>query len=494
MGFRRLFYFVLILINIENCLGQITNYPYVESFTNTNSIDIESVEIDKENTIITVLYTEKRGSFLMPFIYFPPTTILLDDVKGEGVAIKSLGKYQIGVKYSTVKNNNYRFKLYFSRLDPGVEKITVRGFINDTYGNKSVWFSWNGIKINNPSLPKSRKKTNWNEVTLKNYFLNDSKDFREGIYERVTSDNNKYKLALVKNNEGFEIIYLSSNTSNDFKEGDVKANLFSTASDNIFKTKWVMFDRTINENYYISFSDSFMKVLNTEDQSEDSYIKLFPTAKGQNLENPRYNSSGTGFLINSKGFIVTNYHVIKNANKIVVRGLNGDFNKRINAKVVIQDINNDIAIIKTDEFETPKLAEPPFVISNKVKESGNSVFCLGYPLRATMGDEVKITNGIISSNSGFKGDITSYQISAPIQPGNSGGPLFDYSGNLVGVINAKHIDAENVSYSIKTSYLLNLINSLPNPIKLQQINKINNLSLPDKIKLIKKFTYIIEIN
>lgn len=494
MGIRRLLYLILLLCNIENCLGQITNYPYVESFTNTNSINIESVEIDKKNTIITVLYTEKKGSFFMPFIYFPPTTILLDDERGSGPAIESLGEYQIGVRYSTVKNKNYRFKLYFPKLNPGVEKITVRSFTKDEYGNKSIWFSWNGIKINNPPLPKYNKKTSWNEVTLKNYFLNDRKDFREGIYEKVTSGNNKYKLALVKNNEGFEIIYLSSNSSNNFKEGDIKANIFNTASENIFKTKWVMSDRTINEDFYISFSESFMKLINTVNQNEESYLKLFPTGKEQGIENREYSSSGTGFLINSKGYIVTNCHVIKNASRIVVRGLNGDFNNRINAKVVIQDFNNDIAIIKTDEFETPKLAEPPFIISNKKTESGNSIFCLGYPLRATMGEEVKITNGIISSNSGFKGDITSYQISAPIQPGNSGGPLFDYSGNLVGIINAKHIDAENVSYSIKSSYLLNLINSLPNPIKLQQVNKISNLSLPEKIKYIKKFTYIIEIN
>ena len=111
-----------------------------------------------------------------------------------------------------------------------------------------------------------------------------------------------------------------------------------------------------------------------------------------------------------------------------------------------------------------------------------------------MGEEVKITNGIISSNSGFKGDITSYQISAPVQPGNSGGPLFDDKGNLVGIINAKHSGTENVSYAIKSSYLLNLINSAPKSIKLQQINKISNLSLPEKIKVVKKYTYIIETN
>jgi S1-C subfamily serine protease len=86
-----------------------------------------------------------------------------------------------------------------------------------------------------------------------------------------------------------------------------------------------------------------------------------------------------------------------------------------------------------------------------------------------MGDEVKLTNGIISSKSGFQGDVTSYQITAPVQPGNSGGPLFDDKGNIIGIINAKHVGAENASYAIKASYLMNLIDLMPTPPKLQTI-------------------------
>jgi len=111
-----------------------------------------------------------------------------------------------------------------------------------------------------------------------------------------------------------------------------------------------------------------------------------------------------------------------------------------------------------------------------------------------MGDEIKLTDGIISSKSGFKGDITSYQISAPIQPGNSGGPLFDKKGNLVGVVNAKIMGAENVSYAIKSSYLKNLFDQLPISPKLQNISSVNGKSLAEQVKAIKKFTYIIEVN
>jgi S1-C subfamily serine protease len=105
-----------------------------------------------------------------------------------------------------------------------------------------------------------------------------------------------------------------------------------------------------------------------------------------------------------------------------------------------------------------------------------------------MGDEVKLTNGIISSKTGFQGDVTSYQISVPVQSGNSGGPLFNKQGNLTGIINAKHGGAENITYAIKSSYLLNLLDLLDYLPTLQKTS-----SLSDQTSIIKKFTYIIEV-
>jgi S1-C subfamily serine protease len=111
-----------------------------------------------------------------------------------------------------------------------------------------------------------------------------------------------------------------------------------------------------------------------------------------------------------------------------------------------------------------------------------------------MGDEIKLTNGIISSKSGFQGDITAYQMTAPIQPGNSGGPMFDNKGNLIGIVNAKHMGAENASYAIKSSYLLTLIDLLPDKLALQTVNQLNAKPLTDQTKIAKRFIYIIEIN
>jgi S1-C subfamily serine protease len=224
---------------------------------------------------------------------------------------------------------------------------------------------------------------------------------------------------------------------------------------------------------------------------EIKMIKLFPSLEDIQKFAP---SSGTGFAISSDGYIVTNYHVINGATNINLRGINGDFSKTFKAKIIVEDKNNDLAIIKIDDYSFSTLGEIPYLIQSKSCDVGCSVFCMGYPLRATMGDEVKLTNGIISSKSGFQGDITTYQITAPVQPGNSGGPLFDDKGNLVGIINAKHLGAENVSYAIKTSYLLNLIDIMPSTPKLQTLNTLAGKTLAEQVKIIKNYTYIIETN
>ena len=108
-------------------------------------------------------------------------------------------------------------------------------------------------------------------------------------------------------------------------------------------------------------------------------------------------------------------------------------------------------------------------------------------------NEVKLTDGIISAASGYKGDNSMYQISAAVQSGNSGGPLFDNKGNVAGIICAKHTDAENANYAIKVSYLLSLIKSSDIGIKLPN-NNIGSKSLSKQVKQIEPFVYLIECN
>jgi len=204
-------------------------------------------------------------------------------------------------------------------------------------------------------------------------------------------------------------------------------------------------------------------------------------------------SSGSGIAISRDGIIVTNQHVIDGSSKIIVKGVNGDFSKSYIGEVLIEDKQNDLALIKIDDYSFSQIDTIPFIIYNKSKNVGSNVFCLGYPLRSTMGDEIKLTNGIVSSRSGYEGDISSYQLTVAVQPGNSGAPVFDDNGYLVGIINAKHIDTENASSAKKSTFLLSLIDVIPNKIDLQQNSNLHNISLPQQVQILKKYIYIIEV-
>lgn len=103
----------------------------------------------------------------------------------------------------------------------------------------------------------------------------------------------------------------------------------------------------------------------------------------------------------------------------------------------------------------------------------------------------KLTNGVISSKSGYQGDVSTYQISAPVQPGNSGGPLFDSKGSIVGIVNAGVPGAENVGYAIKTSYLFNLVDSYSIGTSLPSSNKISSLALKDQVKRVQNYVFLL---
>jgi S1-C subfamily serine protease len=351
-------------------------------------------------------------------------------------------------------------------------------------------------KDNSPHqrLKLDSEMTEWTEQKLKSHFLSNGADPIEGIYENSVQslEMAKYKVGIVKIDNDYTVVYLSgANNYLDWEEGEVKAKLTETATPRLYKANWKMLNKEENSNFYISFETGLMNLV-FQGIEKSVYIKLFPTSSTSKMPKDIANS-GTGFALTSNGYIVTNYHVIEGASNIKVKGINGSFSTSYNAKVIVTDKNNDLAIIKIEDNLHYNNFKIPYTIKSIPTAVGENVFVLGYPLRASMGDEIKLTNGIISSKTGFQGDITSYQISAPIQPGNSGGPLFDKFGNLIGVINAKHIGAENVSYAIKVSYLKNLIDLLPTEPTLNNINVLKNLSLSDQVKQLNKFVYIIEV-
>lgn len=201
--------------------------------------------------------------------------------------------------------------------------------------------------------------------------------------------------------------------------------------------------------------------------------------------------TGSGFAI-ADGYIATNYHVTSGANTILVRGINGDMNKRLKGYVVASDKEHDISIIKIVDKDFESFGKIPYVVGKSLVDVGDDIFVLGYPMTDTMGEEVKLTDGIISAGSGYKGDASMYQISAAVQPGNSGGPVFNSDGNVIGIVCGKHSNAENANYAIKTSYLYSLLNCANIGIVPTGENNVKDKELSKKVEQLKNYVYIIE--
>jgi len=331
------------------------------------------------------------------------------------------------------------------------------------------------------------QSTLWTEKMLISNWGEKGIDNIEGIYEEINNESGKafgsaYKYAVLKSSEtDYQLILLVSRSG---IITDAKCSIQATFNMYNFNARW------INCGYVtgyrdISVSNNYMTIEAPMGKWEFEKQKI-------NIPKPDLTGSGSGFAIASSGIIATNYHVVEKASSINVIGIGGDFTKSYKANILVFDKINDIALLKISDNSFKQIDSIPYVINNNLSMVGENIFVLGYPLLATMGEEIKLTNGIISSKTGYQGDITSYQISAPAQPGNSGGPLFNNNGEVIGIVNSKLFITENVTYAIKSNLLNNLIQLLPNPPVIKSINLLANKPLTAQVQILKNFIYIIE--
>ena len=229
------------------------------------------------------------------------------------------------------------------------------------------------------------------------------------------------------------------------------------------------------------------KVENTIRVSEDPYYPFL-----RNTEEGHASSQGTCFLINQNGHLLTNQHVVGSSEKVSIKGVNGDFDTWHEATVVGIDVDLDLALLKLVD-ESITFTSMPFQIKSTTVEQGEEAFVLGYPLTTAMGNEIKVTNGIISAGSGYKGSLSQYQFSAAIQPGNSGSPLFNKQGEVIGIINSKLRGAESAGYAIKSPYVHTFVNQVGG-VKLAQIaSSTTPVSLVEQVKRNKAFVFIVKV-
>lgn len=465
---------------------------------------LTNIALEKDYTAIQIAIRINNNS--AGYFSFPQNIYITGDFGTLYPAYLYVGEdqWELGKPYPYNKNNKGAgviCTLVFHRIPAGVSSITYC---------EPNFITWQNITL--PSNPDT-EHTNWTQPALKEIWKEQGCNVIEGIYQFISTNDKEwwgeYKptLAVVKTDEGYDLIYIKGANSGVWKEGDLKARFIPTAAKGLYKaTTWLMDNKMENEDFFIKFDNQTLYIYENNQNITAEFLKLYPAnevpiVEQESTPSTRSNlprtqqikSTGSGLILSSNGIVVTNYHVINDAGKIEISVKDNNTIATYSAKLLCGDKANDLAllIIEDDKF---KGFEPiPYAISSNIRDVGTSVFTMGYPMANFMGEEVKITDGIISSKTGYEGDIVTYQISAPIQPGNSGGPLFDKHGNLVGITNAGIMEANNVGYAIKTSYLCNLIDSAPILIKIPTKNTIAELSLPEQIKCLSKFVAYIKI-
>ena len=163
-------------------------------------------------------------------------------------------------------------------------------------------------------------------------------------------------------------------------------------------------------------------------------------------------SLGSGFFISNDGKIATNYHVIESAYSLKV-SLYSDNSSHVVTKVLGYNKSEDVAIIQIDKQDTPYLE-----ISTETVKTGDTVFTLGSP----MGAMDIFSNGIVSNPSITVGGIDCIAITAPISSGNSGGPLVDINGKVIGINSMTIPDSQNLNFAVKAKQITSL--KTDNPI------------------------------
>jgi serine protease Do len=200
--------------------------------------------------------------------------------------------------------------------------------------------------------------------------------------------------------------------------------------------------------------------------------------------------SGTGFALTAEGYLVTSSHVIQGADSLLIEGRD---HQRYHAETVFSDVKHDLAILRIKDSKFNGFGRLPYTFKGGQADLGERVYTLGYPR-----EDVVYGEGALSARSGFNGDTAFYQVSIPVNPGNSGGPLLDAQGNLIGVVSGRQDDAQSAAFATKSSYLVRLVDSLKNkqpvqPYHLPHANQLAGAGRPQQLKRLQDFVFVVKV-
>tara|TARA_Y100001970_G_C14160775_1_gene818406 strand:+ start:42 stop:1616 length:1575 start_codon:yes stop_codon:yes gene_type:complete len=391
----------------------------------------------------------------------------------------------------------------------------------------------NNYYLNVEDIKKTRlgdwEKTNLSKEDFKEYFENNLYELNEieGIWRhssktlvtaggnsKLTENTGNYILAIVKDStqKGYYNGWVLESNREGWEKGDLKV-FYREINYPVYEQNWYMGDFSIEKKDVILKEKSYFeweaistnylpKYRTNRTVSNNSILlKTFPNQEHSSKEEE--SSSGSGFLLSKDGYVVTNYHVISGKDTLLVNFPSLNISNK--ASVIVKDKKNDIAILKLIDFNYNDFfnIDIPYILGETKNVSpGQEIFTIGFPLGDVMGKTPRFSEGTINSLYGLDDDAAQFQISVPLQPGNSGGALFNKNGELIGIV-VSGLDAkmfsdylgivpQNVNFAIKINYLKNLITMLPNSEAIS--NRNSNLLNLNKEKQVERLTpFIVQI-
>ncbi len=399
-------------------------------------------------------------------------------------------------------------------IDATFENNIAKGDCVITDSNGSVGGKCNGLSPTNENFKQAN-------IDVEKFFVaieNIDKKATDSYLKALEISNEAYEIAqneklfeTLPTNEEIEIVSDNTNKNYDLepiedtyiaiKNANIRSKPFvgSEIVDTILKgseiyvpgkiknEKWLLIEK---DNKFIGYSFEDLYLSKTEYTLQQQLIddRLNDIAENILNKEPEFFGSGTGFYINNEGYIVTNHHVTNGCEYILL----GDEK----LKVLHNDIVNDLSVIKSSNLPKSYLRISEKIIPIK----GENIKVIGYPFGKFTSTESKVTAGIVSALQGLANNISHFQIDAAIQPGNSGGPVFDDNGALVGVTvatadykfyeeNFKALP-QNMNFAIKSMILENFLAS--NSISYDKKNNLVGQTQTEIVKFIDNATVYIE--
>ena len=235
--------------------------------------------------------------------------------------------------------------------------------------------------------------------------------------------------------------------------------------------------------------DYLSRKISILEQKQNSLNNKINQAPPKDHTEPAFKFGGTGFLIDTKGYLLTNAHVVSNASVTIVQNVKG---QEFKTMIIYLDQASDLAVLKIIDSNYKSLSAIPYGISRNNIDLGEAIFTLGYPR-----DEIVYGEGYLSAKTGFRGDTLACQISVAANPGNSGGPVLDKNGEIIGILSNKQTEAQGAVFAIRSKYILNALDEVKKDsaysnIHLPQGSSVKSLDRIQQIKKIQECIYMVK--